>query len=117
MRKWIIGFVVGLAAAVAGLAFAHNQLLTKLQQVTELTEQLMNGQEQIYHRLGLTLAEARVAKERVHKGLSQPDLRRIHGMVMQAVHGCSVIAYGSPGRSDLPPPRYQIECPLFGPQN
>ena len=117
MRKWIIGFVVGLAAAVAGLAFAHNQLSAQLQEVTELTEKLMNGQEQIYHRLGLTMAEARVAKERVQQGLTPSDLRKIQETVMQAIHGCSLIAYGSPAGPDLPPPRYQIECPVFGPQN
>lgn len=112
MRRWIIGFVVALAAAVAGLAFVHNQLSAKLQQVTKLTEELMTGQEQMYHRLGLTLAEARVAKD-----LTPGDLRKIHETVMQAIHGCSLIAYDIPGRPDLPPPRYQIECPVLEPRN
>lgn len=132
MRRWIIGFVLALAAAVAGLAFVHNQLSAKLQQVaelteqlTELTEQLAKGQEKNYRELRLTLANVHQVQNNLslandalrqmsgaYSGLDGADLQGVHDTVFRTLHDCIVI----PTMRDIEPPRrYRIECPGFRP--
>lgn len=132
MRRWIIGFVLALAAAVAGLAFVHTQLSAQLQQVTklteqltELTEQLAKGQEKNYRELRLISANVHQANNNVSlandvlrqmsgasSGLDDADLLSIHNAIFRTLEGCLVLADHA---SIDPPNRYRIECPGFQP--
>ena len=110
MIKWLIVFMVGVAVGATGLAFAYiaydNQLTAQLQTLEKLTKVIEYRAERVDRRT------ERIEHEQKVKSLNQQDLQKIHETVMQAVHGCSVVAYSRPGRPDLPPAVQTIECPL-----
>ncbi len=115
MMKWLIVFMIGVAVGATGLGFAYiaydNHLTGQLQKLAEQTKVIEYRAENIDRRT------ERIEGAYKLKGLNQQDLKNIRATVVQAVHGCRVVAYTRSDKPDLPPAMQIIECPPASPSN
>ena len=115
MVKWLIVFMIGVAVGATGLGVAYiaydNRLTGQLQELVEQTKVIEYRAEKIDRRT------ERIEDAYPLKGLNQQDLKNIRETVVQAVHGCRVVAYTRSDKPDLPPDMQIIECRPASPGN